>query len=459
MQKLSKRTNTSTPTNTPQVRSNCDLVLNSSKGRNSVQDLKTFDNNSDEDLQQHRAGLNHKVSSIVYVLHQNGIPLMPTKPRKARRLLKCGKAKVIKRFPFTIQLTTQIGEAKQDITLGVDSGYENVGLSAISKKKELFAAELKLRTNIVKLISDKRMYRRTRRQKLWYRKPRFLNRGIKEGWLAPSIRHKFDSHLSIIKRIYDILPITKIIMETALFDIQKIKNPDIEGKQYQEGNQKDFNNVKAYVLHRDEYQCQHCKKKNTKLHVHHIESRKTGGDSPGNLITLCKKCHNDYHDGKIKLKIKRSKSFKAETFMSIVRKKLILELKELYNNVEETFGYLTKEKRLDIKLEKSHVNDAFCIADGIEQCRSFMRNIIQKRKNNRKLQIQREKYGISIRKQRYSIQPQDLVKFNGKEYESKGTHCKGKSVVILKDGKKKSISTKKVESVFHFGTLIYIKEA
>ena len=100
-----------------------------------------------------------------------------------------------------------------------------------------------------------------------------------------------------------------------------------------------------------------------------------------------------------------------------------------------------------------------CIADGIEQCRSFMRNIIQKRKNNRKLQIQRKKYGISVRRQRYNIQPQDLLKIDGREYISKGSQNKGKYVVILQDGKKKSISTKKVEKVFHFGTLIYIKEA
>ena len=49
-QKLSKR-NTYTPTNAPQVRSNCDSVLNSSnRVRNSVQNLKTFDNSPDKEL-------------------------------------------------------------------------------------------------------------------------------------------------------------------------------------------------------------------------------------------------------------------------------------------------------------------------------------------------------------------------------------------------------------------------
>jgi len=458
MQKLSKR-NTYTPTNASQVCSNCDLTLNIPMGRESVEDLKTFDNNSEENHRQlHRVGLNLRVSNIVYVLSMRGKALMPTTQKKSRGLLSCGKAKVVTKFPFTIQMLIPTGETKQDITLGVDSGYENVGISAITEKKELLSFDLKLRTNIVKLLSDKRMYRRGRRNKLWYRKPRFLNRSKPKGWLAPSILHKYNSHLKIIERIHKFLPITKIIFETATFDIQKIKHSTIKGKEYQEGEQKGFENVKMYVRHRDNYQCRNCKKKNTKLQIHHIISRKTGGDSPDNLVTLCEKCHSGYHSGKIKLDIKKRKGFKTETFMSIIRKRIIEDLKSKYNNVVETFGYLTKCNRLELKLKKSHVNDAFCIADGSNQERSFVQNIIQKRKNNRKLQIQRKGSKPSIRRQRYSIQPYDLLRIDGKERISKGIHNRGKSVVILKDRKKKSISVKKVEKVFHFGTLIYVKE-
>lgn len=460
MQKLSKRTNTYTPTDAPQVCSNCDSVLNISEGRGSVQNLKTFDNNSEEDHRKHSSGSVSNESSIiqniVYVLDIDGNPLMPTNQSKSRRMLKCGKAKVVRKRPFTIQLTYQSTHYKQDIKLGIDTGYENIGLSANTKKKETYASEVKLRTNMSKLISDKSMYRKGRRRKLWYRKPRFLNRGIKKGWLAPSVLHKINSHLNIIKKIHQILPITKIIIETAKFDIQKIKNPDIQGKEYQEGEQSGFNNVKAYVRYRDGHQCRNCNKSKTKLHVHHIESRKTGGDREGNLLTLCKKCHEGYHNGKIKLKIKKVKGYKAETFMSTMRKRLIEELRSKYNDVEETFGYLTKENRLKNKLEKSHVNDAFCIAGGNGQKRSFINNIIQKRKNNRKLQVQRKGFKPSIRKQRYDIQPYDLIQIDGKEYISKGVHGYGKHVYILKNNKKKSISVKKVEKVFHTRTLVYI---
>lgn len=49
--------------------------------------------------------------------------------------------------------------------------------------------------------------------------------------------------------------------------------------------------------------CQCCKGKSKDkiLNVHHIESRKTGGDSPRNLITFCETCHNGYHKGKIQI--------------------------------------------------------------------------------------------------------------------------------------------------------------
>ena len=37
--------------------------------------------------------------------------------------------------------------------------------------------------------------------------------------------------------------------------------------------------------------------------LHHKESRKAGGDSPGNLVTLCEACHDLYHAGKIDIKL------------------------------------------------------------------------------------------------------------------------------------------------------------
>ncbi len=289
---------------------------------------------------------------------------MPCTQQKARKLLKSGKAKIHKREPFTIQLLVQTGESKQGINLGVDAGSKFVGLSVTTDKKELFSAEYKLRNDIVDLISTRRQNRRTRRNRLRYRQARFQNRKKNKGWLAPSVQHKIDSHINIVNTVHSILPISKIIVEVASFDIQKIQNPEISGKEYQEGNQLGFWNVREYVLFRDNYTCQHCKGKSKDkiLNVHHIESRKVGGDSPNNLVTLCETCHNDYHKGRIDLKIKRGQSFKDATFMGIMRWAFYNQLRAKYPNVSMTYGYITKNTRIENGLEKSHRVDARCIS-------------------------------------------------------------------------------------------------
>jgi len=314
---------------------------------------------------------------------------MMCKPQKARRLLKDKKAKVIRLMPFTIQLTIATGETTQSVIMGVDPGYKHIAISVIVAGKEILSIEVELRTDIVNLNSERRQYRRSRRhRKTWYRKPRFLNRKKSEGWLAPSIKNKKDTHIKIIELIKTLIPVDKIIIEVAPFDIQKIQNPGIQGKEYQEGPQKDFWNVREYVLHRDGHKCKQCKgkSKDKTLQVHHIESRKTGGDRPNNLITLCSTCHSDVHNKGLKLRVKKSKGFKAEAFMSIVMRRLAEELRASGNKVACTYGYITKFNRIKLKLEKSHRNDAFVIAGGeIEERSQNCYFVKQVRKQNRKL--------------------------------------------------------------------------
>ena len=355
-----------------------------------------------------------------------GQPLMPCNPRKARMLLKQGKAKVIRRLPFTIQLLVATGENKQPITLGIDPGYSNIGLSVITDKKELFSAEVTLRKGIVKLISNKRMYRIHKRNRLWYRSCKFLNRvgSKKEGWLAPSIQHKLNSHIRIVNFVKSLLPITKTVVEANNFDIQKIKNPDIEGIEYQEGVMKNFYNIREYILYRDNHQCRSCSKINTKLEVHHIESRKTGSNRPENLVTLCISCHKKVTLGK-EIKYSRPRSFKAATFMSTVRWKLVEALKA---NI--TYGYLTKLKRKELNLVKSHTNDAFVIANGKFQIRANTYSISQNRRNNRCLQKNRKGYKRSTRRQRYDLRPKDLVKLGTRILKAIGIHSCGRYIKL-----------------------------
>ena len=430
---------------------------------------------------------------MVYVKSKDGKALMPTSNAKARKLLKRKKAKVVSLRPFVIKLTYKTKtEYTQKLHLGVDSGYSNIGFSVIDAKQEYIAGEVKLLEGMKKRLSEKSSYRKIRRSRLRYRKPRFNNRvkSKKKGWLAPSLKHKLDTHIKFIDELKGMLPIEKITIEVANFDIQKMKNPSISGKEYQEGDMLGFWNVREFVLHRDGHKCQNpnCKCKDNKkqiLKVHHIVYRSKGGtDRPENLITLCSKCHTpaNHKEGKFLydwcMNGKEVRDFKDATFMNIVRWYLVDELKSKYDNVFITYGYITKNHRIKNGIEKSHLNDAFAIAKGTNQTRTkdkFL--VIQDRLKNRSLEkfydskiidtrtnekvsgtdlncgrstrnknlntenlrkyrgAKISKGQRRIRKQKYFYQPNDLVKYNGKVYTVKGTQNEGK-YIALKEIKK-----------------------
>lgn len=293
------------------------------------------------------------------------------------------------------------------------------------------------------------MYKRSRRNRLRYRKPRFLNRAAstRKGRLAPSVQWKVDAHKRIINFYRNRLPKSKLIIETGTFDAQKMQNPEITNEMYQKGKMYGYANTKAYVLARDKHTCQSSKKGCTdRLEVHHIKFRSQGGsDNPDNLITLCSKHHGMLHKGKLTLDVKRHKSLKSATTMNIIRKRLL----EHYPEAIETFGYVTKENRQGLGLEKSHENDAFTISGGSTQERTKTQHYKFKQANNRAIGIHRKGYAPADRKVRYPIQSGDIVKYEGKTLVSKGNLNKGKSVLVEIDGKKKTINSKKVELIYN----------
>ena len=313
----------------------------------------------------------------VFVLNKHGNPLMPCNPRKARLLLKQQKAIAVKQMPFTIRLLYGSSGYKQPVSLGVDAGSKHVGIAAATEKEVLFAEELTPRNDVVNLLSTRRQNRRSRRsRKTRYRKERFDNRvhSKHKGWLAPSVEVKIQEHITAIKHVQQILPVTEIHVETAEFDPQRMKameegKPLPVGTDYQLGEMYDSYNVRQYVLKRDNYTCQCCGKHGDgiKFHVHHLETRKTGGNAPGNLITLCEDCHKAIHAGTKALpvcKAKRStKSLRDAAFMGIMRKTLLERLRaELDVPVTGTYGYITKLYRDLYHIEKSHINDAIVIS-------------------------------------------------------------------------------------------------
>ena len=391
---------------------------------------------------------------FVYVLNKNGEALMPCKPQKARKLLKNGKAKVVDRTPFTIQLLYGSSGYKQDINLGVDAGSKYIGLSATTEKNELFKAEVELRQDISTLLESRRSLRRSRRsRKLRYRPARFNNRRNRKDKLAPSVQHKLDCHVTMIRKVCSILPVRNIIVETAEFDVHKLKNPNVSGKEYQNGGQKDFYNVKSAVLNRDNYTCQICGEKDSGLEVHHIQFRsKNGSNRMDNLVTLCSNCHGKIHNGELEFS-KPVKSFKHASHMNIMRKRLFEVLRSVFDNVFETFGYLTKYNRENLGMCKSHSNDAFIISHNFDAKRLDVEFLYRKvRRHNRQLHKTKPSKGGKRRRNQSNyiingFRRFDKVLYNGIECFIFGKRSSGYFQLKIFDGTviSQSVSSKKLK--------------
>lgn len=307
---------------------------------------------------------------FVYVISKDGQPLMPTSRfGKVRRLLRDKKAKVIRSCPFTIKLLYEPDNlVVQEIVLGQDTGSKHVGTACIANNKVLYQSEVTLRDDIKKKMDGRRASRRNRRyRKTRYRKPRFLNRAnsTKKDRLPPSVKSKVQSHIDEIEFCKKILPVSKIVLEVSQFDTHLMKDPSLIFEKvkhwgYQKGFDYEYLSRREAVLHRDNYTCQCCGKKHVRLEVHHIIFRSLGGtNDERNLITLCEKCHKAVHDGILVLTKKPKKlRLKYATQMSIIRSQLL----KIYPDAIETFGFVTKENRNNLNLQKEHFIDACVIA-------------------------------------------------------------------------------------------------
>ena len=325
---------------------------------------------------------------------------MPTKRgNMVRHLLKSGIAKVVRYEPFTVMILRDVGHCVQEVTLGIDTGSRHIGLSATTETKELYSAQVELRTDVSELLTARREFRRGRRGRKhnWYRPARWANRANEEGnaVLPPSIRHKADSHIRAIRFVCRILPVQKIVVEIGKFDSQKIANPDIQGEQYQQGTLAGWENLKAYAKYRDGYKCRACGKSKHKdgvrLEVHHIIRKADGGtDVPENVVTLCEECHKAHHRGERKLKLKRPPQHKGEAHMNAMRHYLWEGVVWCFGYTMElrtTYGYATAISRRDHGIEKTHTSDAYCIAGNFKAARNDYNRYLHKfvRRHNRQL--------------------------------------------------------------------------
>ncbi len=388
---------------------------------------------------------------VVYVINKHGKPLMPCSPRKARILLKLGKAKVIRRTPFTIKLLYGSSGYKQSLTHGIDTGSSEIGSAVVNDKEEvIYMSEITIRNDITKTMKSRATARRNRRnRKTRYRKARWANRknSIKKDRFSPTMVSKFNSHLKEINFVKSILPITKLIIETANFDPHLMKNPALYNEKikkwaYQRGTNYGFANTKAFILDRDSYKCQHCKgkSKDKRLEVHHIIFRSNNGsDEPDNLITLCKTCHDAVHDGKIVINGGKVKgNLKHATQMNSIRFQLMKRLPEAI----ETHGYVTKENRFNLGYPKEHYIDAVVIACQGNPVTFKTDNVIYKRCVSKGDYQQtkgiRSEKGIPTGKL-FGFRKFDKVRYLGKEYFIKGRMSTGFAILMGIDNIKLSL--------------------
>jgi RRXRR protein/HNH endonuclease len=385
--------------------------------------------------------------SMVYVLSPERRPLIPCSAAIARLLLKEKKAKVVQRTPFTIKLmATPETTYTQPITLGVDTGSSVVGAAAADEKGNiLYLSEVELRNDIASTMKERSSKRCNRRQrKTRYRPARWLNRknSIKQDRFSPTMRSKFGAHLCEIRFAQAILPITSIVLETGTFDPHALKNPEVlQNKElYQKGINYGFANTKAYVLTRDGYTCQQCngKTKDQRLEVHHIIFRsQQGSDEEANLLTLCKTCHDALHAGTIKLKQKGIKkgTLRHATQMNSIRVQLLKRV----DGAMETWGFVTKERRLLFGLPKEHRFDAAVIATRGQKPAFRTSHVLLKKGvpdgDYQQTKGVRSEQPIPTGKIQ-GYRKFDKVRYQGHEYFIKGRMSTGYAILMRLNGKK-----------------------
>lgn len=222
------------------------------------------------------------------------------------------------------------------------------------------------------------------------------------------------------------------------------------GTDYQLGEMYDEYNVRQYVLKRDNYTCRCCGRHGDgiKLHVHHLETRQTGGNAPDNLITLCKDCHKAYHAGKIMFPISaakcRLKPTRDAAFMGIMRKTLLARLEAMYpdKHIYSTYGYITKYWRVKCGIQKTHISDAFVIAKNFNAERIDKHYLIKPvREHNRQIhKATINKGGVRKLNQSpkyvFGYQLFDKVMFRGQECFIFGRRTSGRFDLRLLDGAK-----------------------
>ena len=283
--------------------------------------------------------------------------------------------------------------------------------------------ELEHRCQHIKKLLDTRRNRRQRETR--YRKPKWGNKTQKktskfcadtprpEGWLPPSVKSSVDNIETWIRRIQKYCRLTDIVIETVSFDTQKMDDPEIQGKEYQQGELCGYE-IREYLLEKYQHKCQYCGGASGEpvLEVEHKHPKGQGGtDKVSNLTVACHKCNQakgnrtleqweEELQTKEAAKAERQKEpvgqtgknpkqaeekpketlnqIRIENIGKVLKGQTVgasnrycawvnasrwnlFNMAKRYGNVEISRGHITKANRIKAKLPKEHYYDAMCV--------------------------------------------------------------------------------------------------
>tara|TARA_B100000795_G_scaffold266708_1_gene250339 strand:- start:3833 stop:5029 length:1197 start_codon:yes stop_codon:yes gene_type:complete len=272
----------------------------------------------------------------------------------------------------------------QALELKLDPGSKVTGVALVlhgaKTTKAVWCANLHHRGSTIRdaLLSRRGIRRGRRTRHTRYRAPRFLNRTRPAGWLAPSLQSRVDNVDNWTRKLNFLAPISRIASEDVRFDMQKLKNPEIDGAEYQRGTLFSYE-LKEYLLLKWKHQCAYCDAKDMPLEIEHIVPKSKGGsNSVTNLAIACRPCNekksnkslSEFLKSKPEKITKINKQLKSplkDAAINTIRKAIAECLKGYSLPIIFGTGGQTKYNRTTQSYERDHWIDAVCVGHNGEQ--------------------------------------------------------------------------------------------
>jgi 5-methylcytosine-specific restriction endonuclease McrA len=178
-----------------------------------------------------------------------------------------------------------------------------------------------------------------------------------------------------VNRICRYVPITGISQELVKFDLQAMQNPEISGKEYQQGELAGYE-VREYLLEKWGRKCAYCGVENVPFEVEHIHPKSKGGsDRVSNFTLACRGCNQAKGNQDIRDFLSKkpdilsrilkqaSQPLKDATAVNSTRWALFQQLKQTGLPIEVSTGSTTKYNRTRLELPKTYWLDAACVGN------------------------------------------------------------------------------------------------